>query len=60
MKYVCQQCGQQLSVDRDIDDDRTFDYVVGLHQQRDCPGTFAAEESVGPVNLNIRTPSATQ
>ncbi len=58
MKYVCQQCGRQLSVDRDIDDDRTFDYVVGLHQQRDCPGTFAAEDIVGAVNLNIRASSA--
>ena len=44
MKYVCELCGAQLRVDRDVDDDRTFDRVVNKHRATECTGTFVGDE----------------
>lgn len=46
MKYVCTQCGRMLPVDRDLDDDRTFDYVVARHCEVECPHAFVSVEDV--------------
>ena len=40
VKYVCTYCGKMLPVDRDIDEDRTFEYVVAKHDQTECPHEF--------------------
>lgn len=62
MKYVCEHCGEQLPVDRDVDNDQTFDYVVGRHQFARCPRSFtgdniapAARESAAPFTLSKST-----
>lgn len=41
MKYVCSTCGMMLSVDRDIDEDRTVDAAIAKHQRTACPGKFS-------------------
>ena len=43
MKYVCEHCGDQLPVDRDVDNDQMFDYVVGRHLFTECPRKFTGE-----------------
>jgi len=40
VKYVCTYCGETLPVDRDIDEDRTFEYAVLKHNQAECPREF--------------------
>lgn len=40
MKYVCSACGTMLTVDRDIDDDRTVDAAIAKHRVTACPGKF--------------------
>lgn len=45
MKYVCSTCGAMLSVDRDLDDDRTVDSVISRHRFGECPGDFPSESS---------------
>ncbi len=45
MKYVCDLCGSQLSVDRDLDDDRTFEYERNRHLVQSCPRKFTSDES---------------
>ena len=48
MKYVCTYCGKILPIDRDIDDDRTFEDVVDRHMKSDCPRKFLSSEDVTP------------
>ena len=45
MKYICDLCGTQLPVDRDIDDDRHFQSVRDNHLAVDCPRAFLDENS---------------
>ena len=43
MKYVCTQCGEQLRVDRDIDEDDVVQRAIAGHRAADCPGVFPEE-----------------
>jgi DNA-directed RNA polymerase subunit RPC12/RpoP len=45
VKYVCDRCGAQLAVDRDLDDDRTFERAREMHLRRECPGDFVEPEA---------------
>ena len=36
-----------LAVDRDVDDDRTFEFVVERHRRLDCPHRFTVDERFG-------------
>lgn len=46
MKYICTYCGKMLPVDRDIDEDRTFDYIVMKHNQAECPHDFLTADEM--------------
>jgi DNA-directed RNA polymerase subunit RPC12/RpoP len=47
MKYVCDRCGKQLPVDRDVDEDSAFEAVLDSHRGRECPGEFLNESQWG-------------
>ena len=53
MKYVCIQCGRMLRVDRDLDDDRTFEYIVALHNETECPHAFLPNEDNSVERLRL-------
>ena len=46
MKYVCTYCGKMLPVDRDLDDDRLFEEIVGKHERTECPNEFLAPDEM--------------
>ena len=46
MKYVCTECGKMLSVDRDVDEDRTFDFELYRHRKMECPRAFTTTDDV--------------
>lgn len=46
MKYVCTYCGKMLPIDRDLDDDRTFERVLEKHNRIDCPHEFLTSEEM--------------
>jgi DNA-directed RNA polymerase subunit RPC12/RpoP len=54
MKYVCIQCGRILPVDRDLDDDRTFESVLARHDAVECPHAFLSGEETW---LQLKTQS---
>jgi hypothetical protein len=47
-----------LSVDRDLDDDRTFDYVVACHDDQECPHAFLPGEDEASARLRSTTVNA--
>lgn len=47
MKYVCDRCGKQLPVDRDVDEDSAFEAVLNRHRLGECPGEFVNESPWG-------------
>lgn len=42
MKYVCDKCGVQLPVDRDVDEDAVFSQYLDRHR-RECANAFENE-----------------
>ena len=48
MKHVCTSCGAMLPIDRDLDDDRTVEYVVRRHDRTECPHGFEPETAPTP------------
>jgi len=45
MKYVCSTCGSILSIDRDVDDDRTFESLLERHRRMECSGYFPEDST---------------
>jgi len=58
LKHVCIQCGEMLPVDRDLDDDRTFEYVVARHNDLECPHGFSASDERPTVRLELTPPAS--
>ncbi|MDQ6930012.1 MAG: hypothetical protein M3126_05035 [Candidatus Eremiobacteraeota bacterium] len=52
MKYVCQYCGTQLPVDRDIDTEAYFSSFVTNHGAQ-CPRQFPEDRQ--EPQLSVRT-----
>jgi len=47
-----------LSVDRDLDDDRTFEYVVARHDDQECPHAFLPNEDDSGLRFRVNAPAS--
>jgi hypothetical protein len=48
-----------LSVDRDLDEDRTFEYVVARHDDQECPRAFLPSDDESALRLRSAAPAST-
>jgi len=48
-----------LPVDRDLDDDRTFEYVVARHDENECPHAFVANDGTRGAAARLRLEAPT-
>jgi len=42
-----------LPIDRDLDDDRTFEYVIARHNELECPHAFLPNDDTSAIRLRL-------